>query len=173
MPHIISRIVCTAIFSIMLPASILTAQSISGPDGIEQEPGCHPISFSFGDYDVISSIYVFLTTGGQQATCYLRILSLEKRSRLGFLLPPPLSLDLLFKEAVRCHYRDGHIPCVPTPNAIVLHAAVADPDKISCGLLDLLSLFHLYDQWVYDLECQWEQTPRISFTEFITESLFE
>lgn len=166
MSSLIVRIVFVAILCLLLPRpeGMLTAQSSPDPG---QDTTEHTISFSFGDYDVISSIYVFLSSGTQQATCTMEVTSIQKRGLLGWLLPSPISLDLLFRSAAQQHHAQGHIPCNVVVDDIPLTASLSNPQGLQSILFTVFSLLHLNDQWGYSVQCQQGGNPLISFLTFL------
>lgn len=171
MPPSICPIICTAV--LLLFFTVGTPAQAQDSDSTEQDSTCHTISFSLGDYDVISSIYVFLSSGNQAPSCRVEILSIRKRGGLGWLLPTPLSLDILFKEAMNRHYEQGHLPCDQTPDALSVQTLVNDSNGLSSILFTLYSLLHLGDVWNYSVDCSGNNGLLISFVEFLDESLLE
>lgn len=168
MPPTMSRIACAAAIFLLLAAGASNAQSGSGQGGTDTASSSHTISFSFGDYDVISTIYVFLTSGNQQTTCVLEISSIERRTGGLLPLPVPVSLDLLYRAAIDAHHQEGDFPC----DDVTFDASLSGDANLSSIIFTLLSLLHLSDHWIYSVECGGAgEDPLISFLDYLGGSL--
>ena len=146
------RVIFFVILSIFCASITVNAQSNLNQWLADSADVVETTTFRIDNYDVISSIYVFLTSEDERR--YWLVLSLEPvETGGGENVPLPCSLDSLFRRAIYSGLSSGSLPGSEQnpPVCIQVHSIVETGENAS--LLSLLPDDANLKVWTYSIVC--------------------